>query len=540
MPRFARILGVLILISLSRPAGRDACAAEVPKGEVQKHTFEESAIFPGTVRDYWVYVPRQYDPAKPAALFVCQDGVQYNAPAVFDELIAKGEIPAVIGVFVMHGRVRATSDAALDRFNRSYEYDGLGDAYARFLVDELLPAVERLKAEDGRPIRISRDPNDRAIGGSSSGAVCAFTAAWERPDAFRRVFSAIGTYVGLRGANAYPTLIRKYEPKPLRVFLEDGSNDLNIYGGDWWMANQEMERALTFAGYEVAHVWADGPHSSKHATEIFADAMRWLWKDHPRAIKAGKGSIQLQEILIPNEGWEVAAQGIGAVSIVVGPSGDVYAGDATASRVFRLGSGTTATLATDRPEQVVEALQGRLRRHDGVRFLAHPGPGETSTSGRQVEALARDGATVLSNTGLPAAGAMALSPDQSLLYLADAASRWVYSFQVQPDLTLRNGQKYYHLHVGDDATDAGTAGLAVDRDGRLYAATSLGIQVCDQAGRVNAVIPTPAGGAVSVSFGGPEFDILYAATGDAVYRRKVKTRGAQAFDTPVKPAAPKL
>lgn len=128
-------------------------------------------------------------------------------------------MPVTIGVFVMHGRVKAANaDAALDRFNRSYEYDGLGDNYARFILDELLPDVETKKTSDGRAIRLSKNGNDRAIGGASSGAICAFTAAWERPDAFSRVFSAIGTYVGLRGGHNYSTLIRKYEPKPIRVF----------------------------------------------------------------------------------------------------------------------------------------------------------------------------------------------------------------------------------------------------------------------------------------------------------------------------------
>src|SRR6185295_2135214 len=139
----------------------------------------------------------------------------------------------------------------------------------KFLIDELLPEVESKKTSDGRAIKLSKNPNDCGIGGASSGAICAFTVAWERPDRFRRVFSAIGTYVGLRGGNEYSTLIRKYEPKPLRVFLQDGSSDLNIYAGDWWMANQTMERALIFAGYEVNHVWGEGPHSGRHGTAIF-------------------------------------------------------------------------------------------------------------------------------------------------------------------------------------------------------------------------------------------------------------------------------
>src|SRR3954471_2613761 len=288
-PRFLLPLASALL-SLMIPAGtlpgaEPGSSGGVPKGEVTKYTFEGSKIFPGTVRDYWVYVPKQYDPARPACLHVNQDGVQFNAPAVFDELIQAKEMPVVIGVFVRPGVVKATSADALDRFNRSYEYDGLGDNYARFLIEELLPEVEKKTAPDGRPIRLSRDGNDRAIAGSSSGAIAAFTAAWERPDSFRRVFSAIGTFVGLRGGNVYPTLIRKTEPKPLRIFLQDGSTDLNQAGGDWWMANQEMERALTFTGYEVAHAWGTGGHNGQHATEIYADAQRWLWKGWPQPIQ---------------------------------------------------------------------------------------------------------------------------------------------------------------------------------------------------------------------------------------------------------------
>ncbi len=503
MRRTALLACLLAFPVISFPAAAASSTTEAPRGEIQKHSFDAGAVFPGTTRDYWVYVPRQYDPAKPACLFVCQDGVQYDAPRVFDELIEREEIPVLIGVFVTPGRVKATSDEALDRFNRSFEYDGLGDGYARFLIDELLPAVETLKTEDGRPIRLSRDPNDRAIAGSSSGAVCAFTAAWERPDSFRRVFSAVGTYVGLRGANEYPTLIRKYEPKPLRVFLEDGSNDLNIYGGDWWMANQEMERALTFAGYEVAHAWGDGPHSSKHATEIFADAMRWLWRDHPEPIQAGNGSQQLQEILIPGEGWEEVARDVAAEAL----------GDAR-------GNG--------------------IARHDGVRFTVRPGAGANSASDRVIEARGPQGSPVVSDAGIREVAAMALSPDQTLLYVADRASRWVYGFQIQPDLTLRYGQKFHHLHVDDDARDAGTTGMVVDRDGRLYVATRMGIQICDQAGRVVAIVPAPGGPAVGVAFGGSDFDLLYVATRDAAYRRRVKPRGSSPLDAPRKPAAPKL
>jgi len=344
MPRprarfLAWFLPLLLLVPTAPPRAEDKQpSTAVPKGEVTKYTFDQSKIFPGTVRDYWVYVPRQYDPAKPACLHVNQDGVQNNAPAVFDELIYKKEMPIVIGVFVTPGRVKAPSSEALDRFNRSFEYDGLGDAYARFLLDELLPEVEKKTTADSRVIRLSHDGNDRGIAGSSSGAICAFTAAWERPDAFRRVFSYIGTYVGLRGGNVYPTLVRKFEPKPLRIFLQDGSGDLNIYGGDWWMANQEMERALIFAGYEVNHVWGDGGHNGKHATQVFPEAMRWLWKDWPTAVKAGAGSSQLKEVLLPGEDWKLVGEGY---KFTEGPAvnakGEVFFNDVGASKCWKVG-----------------------------------------------------------------------------------------------------------------------------------------------------------------------------------------------------------
>src|SRR5262245_59286251 len=310
MFRYALLLSTLFALS----AGADDPKPAVPRGEVTKYTFDKSKIFPGTVRDYWVYVPKQYDPAKPACVYVNQDGIQYNAPAVFDDLIQKKEIPVVVGVFVMHGRVKAPSDKALDRFNRSYEYDGLGDNYARFLLEELLPEVETKKTADGRPIRLSRDGNDRAIGGASSGAICAFTAAWERPDAFHRVFSAIGTYVGLRGGHAYPVLIRKTEPKPIRIFLQDGEHDLNIYGGDWWMANQMMERALVFAGYDVNHAWGTGAHDGNQSTQVFPDALRWLWRDYPAPIVANPEKTSHQPIvslLSPGESWTLVSEGHG-------------------------------------------------------------------------------------------------------------------------------------------------------------------------------------------------------------------------------------
>jgi gluconolactonase len=574
MPRsLLRLLALLFIVAVvSCPSIVNA--DDVPRGEVKEYSFEKSKIFPGTFRGYWIYVPRQYDPAKPACVYVNQDGSQYNAPNVFDELIHKKEMPVTIGVFVMHGRVKAGSDQALDRFNRSYEYDGLGENYARFLLEELLPEVETKKTADGRAIVLSKDGNDRCIAGASSGAICAFTAAWERPDAFRRVFSAIGTYVGLRGGNVYPTLIRKYEPKPIRIFLQDGSNDQNIYGGDWWMANQEMERSLTFAGYEVNHAWGDGGHDGKHATEIFPDAMRWLWKDWPAPVKAGAGSPQLRDILIPGEDWQLVADGY---KFTEGPAvnakgevfyndvpesktfkvalddkvsvflGDTKKGDGQAfgpdGRLFAVAGGAEQILAWDpagKSTVIADGFRGNdlVVRHDGGIYVTHPGWNGTDPS--KVWYISPKGEKKIVDSGLRFSNGITLSPDQSLLYVDDYRSHWVYSYQIQPDGSLAHKQKYFHLHVPDTDDDSGADGMRVDRDGRLYVATRLGLQVCDQAGRVNCIIPTPNGKVSNLGFGGENFDTIYATCGDKVYKRKVKVQGAQAWQPPNKPANPRL
>jgi len=549
---------------------------DVPKGEVLKFSFERSKIFPGTVRDYWVYIPAQYTPDKPACLYVNQDGIQWQAPTVFDNLIHKKEMPVTIGVFVMHGRVvAADANAALDRFNRSYEYDGLGDAYVRFLLEELLPEVETRKSSDGRPIHISHNANDRAIGGSSSGAICAFTAAWERPDAFSRVFSAIGTYVGLRGGDHYPTLIRKYEPKPIRIFLQDGSQDLNIYGGDWWMANQTMERALVFAGYDVQHVWGDGAHNGNHGTALFPDAMRWLWKDWPQPVKTGQSkNATLDAILLPGEGWQLVSEGYGFTEgPAVNQKGEVFFNDVPGSKTYKVDlDGKVSLFLADSkkgdgqafgPDGRLYAVSGggqqivaydnagKLRViADGLRgndlvvagngniYATNPGTGDNDPS--KIWLIKPGGEKRIVDNGLRYSNGITLSPDQTLLYVDDSRSHWVYSYQIQQDGTLQFKQRYYWLHVPDSNDDSGADGMRVDRDGRLYVATRAGIQVCDQAGRVNCIIPTPNGKVSNLAFGGENFDMLFATCGDKVYKRKLKVKGAQAWASPLKPAAPRL
>ena len=250
----------------------------VPQGKVTTHQWTESKIYPGTVRDYAVYVPAQYDKAKPAAVMVFQDGMgmvgekgQFRAATVFDNLIAAGEMPVTIGIFINPGMFPSAKPGEKGRSNRSFEYDSLGDLYSRFLLEEILPEV-------GKSYHLTTDPEMRAICGNSSGGICAFTVAWEHPEAFRKVVSHIGSFTNIRGGHVYPALVRKTEKKPIRVFLQDGRNDLDNQFGNWPLANQDMAASLKFAGYDYKFVFGEGTHNGKHGGALLPDTLRWLWR----------------------------------------------------------------------------------------------------------------------------------------------------------------------------------------------------------------------------------------------------------------------
>ncbi len=519
---------------------------EVPKGDISSHSFDQSKIFPGTQRSYTLYVPKQYDPAKPACVHVNQDGVGFNAPAVFNQLIHEKAMPVTVGVFVTPGN-------ASGRGNRSFEYDAMTDDYVRFLTEELLPYIAKT-----HKLNLSTDGNDRSIAGTSSGGICAFTAAWERPAAFSRVFSNVGSFGAHRGGYVYANLVRKFEPKPIRVFLQDGSNDLKFAYGDWWLANQEMEQALSFAGYEVAHSWDNGGHEMTYAAKIFPEAMRWLWKDWPKPIKAGAGSPYLQQVLLPDEAWKpVAGRYQNATSPTANAQGEVFFCDAPASRIYKIGldrklsiflensahaaglaCGPNGLLYAASGDQIVACdadgkrtvvADGILGRrvavgHNGnlyVTALAAKG-----TKGSRLWLIDRAGGKRVVDAGLDCATGVALTSDQRFLCVADGTQHQVYSYLIQPDGSLVYKQRYYYLHV-DTVDSSGADGMCVDRDGRLYVATRMGVQVCEATGQTSCIIPTPNGTVSGLCFGGPEFDTLYAACGDTVFQRKLRTHGAR-------------
>jgi len=249
----------------------------VPKGTVKQMPSWESKIFSGTKRDWWVYVPAQYKPETPAAVMVFQDGAGPKdfVPTVFDNLIAKGDMPVTVGIFIQPGTF---SDG---RANRSFEYDTLSDQYARFLLEEILPEVEKT-------VKLRHDAASRAISGASSGGICAFTVAWERPDQFSKVLSWIGSFTNIaagktirEGGHNYEAMVRKTMPrKPIRVFLQDGANDLDNANGNWPLANQTLAKSLAFARYDYRFEFGQGFHSNRHGRAILPDSLRWLWRGY--------------------------------------------------------------------------------------------------------------------------------------------------------------------------------------------------------------------------------------------------------------------
>jgi enterochelin esterase-like enzyme len=249
-----------------------------PKGKIEKSEWK-SNIFPGTVREMLIYVPAQYDGKAPAALMIFQDGGsyanekgQFRATVVFDNLIHKKEMPVTIGVFLNPGTVPASNAKEKGRSNRSFEYDTPSDQYATFLEKEILPEIEK-------KYNVRKDAAGRALCGISSGGICAFTAAWERPDLFGKVLSHVGSFTNIRGGDVYPGMIRKTEKKPIRIFLQDGSNDLDNLHGHWPLANRSMAAALKFAKYDFVYVEGDGGHNGKHGGVILPESLRWLWRE---------------------------------------------------------------------------------------------------------------------------------------------------------------------------------------------------------------------------------------------------------------------
>jgi len=480
-------------------------------------------------------------------------------------------MPVAIAVGISSGTVWGTKGVEAYRWNRSYEFDSTNGTFPDFVLGELLPRVESLRTRDGRPVRLSHEARDRAVMGFSTGGIGSFTLAWERPDSFSRVYSIIGTFVSMRGGNDYPAIIRKTEPKPIRVFLEDGAADAwNPLFGSWFLANENIEAALAFAGYDVQHAWGAHGHDGGPGNVILPDVMRWLWRGWPAAVQEGRSANDmLAAILLPGEGWQPVAGTFASVAgLASDPRGDVYFCDAGSRAVFRLGGGgRPGVFSRDTPEIAGEAFgpdgtlyatvpaakrilafdaRGAVRRIAGGirgnRIVVTAGgdilvtePGVHSDEPGNIWRIGPGGEKRLLHHGLLSASGIAFSPDASLLIVAQSTGNRIYSFVSAAGRDLQDGEPFYWLHAADLPQESGAQEIAVDLRGDLYAATRLGIQVCDRNGRVRAIVPLPppCGPVLGICWGGRGFDTLYATDGTSLFRRRLGVPGYPQWSAPV-------
>lgn len=359
--------------------------------EKSEGLLEKSDIYPGTVHRYTVTVPEGYDAARGAALYVGLDGILCDAPRRIDSLMATGDIPPMVGVFVEPGVVYG-DDGEVVRYNRSNEFDAPDGRFARFLETELLPVA--LKG-----LNILPGAENAMLFGLSSGGIAAFNAAWQRPDLFGRVYSGCGTFVPMRGADELQSWVRKAEPRDIKVYLQDGYTDTwNPLFGSWYEANRMLASALEFAGYDCAFDWAEGGHSIVRTSQIFPEVMKWLWQART---SRGTGNATLSAYLDGDNGWTSTPT-----------PGDI---EPQAAAVYPGGG------------HVAEAVEG---------------------------------------------------------------SNYLWQHLLHPDGTRYAGQPFYWLHSMENRT-LRLGGMAFDSNGNLFVATEAGIQVCDQNGRVRAILRLP-------------------------------------------------
>lgn len=545
----------------------------VPQGTVEEMEPFESDIFEGTSREWSIYVPAQYAAEQPAALMIFQDGERmrrlngrWRIPTVFDNLIARGDMPPTIAVFINPGMKPPRGDSNRKQSNRSFEYDSLGDRYASFLLDEIIPAVSK-------KYNLSDDPNMHAIGGSSSGAICAFTAAWERNDYFRKVFSSVGSFTHLRGGNIYPALVRKTEPKPIRVYMADTSGDVDNAYGSWWWANQRMASALLYMGYDLRFDQAEGfGHNADFGGAKFPEAMKWLWRaeSHTPSYDTTDdlgSDLTLLELLVRDESWELVTEDLGfADGLCSDDEGNLFYCDMQAAKIYRIAadSGVQTVIANesvsglefDPSGELLYACQGRKDRIISI----DPSNGEVKviTEGVKPNDLAvtkdgfilftqtgksqvvrvdpKTGETTVVDTGITKPNGIALSNDGGTLAVSDYGGNLTWTFRVgeggkldakMPTMPMRapidsKGEFTFNEEPPYMDTSKGD-GMSVDRLGRYYVTSDLGVQVFDLTGRPCGLLPKVDADQplTSCILAGEGHNTLFIAHGKRIYKRKL-------------------
>ncbi|MBL8127733.1 MAG: SMP-30/gluconolactonase/LRE family protein [Chloroflexia bacterium] len=546
-----------------------------PQGTLTTHTLPPGKIYPGVTHTYQVYVPAQYDPTQPAPCMVFLDGAwiyvaRMRAVEVLDQAIAAGDIPPLIGIFVDPGWYPvADPDTQQARMNRHVEYDALTSTFARFLTEELLPEV-------AKAYPLSADPNDRGIVGLSSGAIGSFIAGWHPPHHFRRMYISICTFVDMLGAHSLPIWVRKTEPRPLRIFQQETTDDNDRLWGNWPQGNAQMAEALAFSHYDAQFVVGPGIHDFDHATETMPDALRWLWRDYPQPITAATTGPIYEALLIPGEAWELVwesdeagAGSAGDPLAAADREGRLWLTDPATGRILRRhddGSSETIAEETGRITAIAMGPDGHLyaSQPDQQRIVAYGADGSQRTvaEGITAHALTLTAAGLIIGTdpaqgiisvvhpdgtrrdyrgdGLREPATLALSPDQVFLAVLDRTGVWGWSFHLTPEGELHDGQPFYRVLPDEAEPTQRAAALAIDTTGDLYIPNPSGITLVTQSGRTRETINAPEPGMVSsVAFGGPQRDWLIASQHGRLSRRRIQRQGAVPWQ-PVKPPPPRV
>lgn len=583
----AAVLG----LAADYPLGPDSrVQTNVPHGTVTKHVLPPGRFYPGTPHDFAVYVPAQYNATQATPFMIFLDGSGFlsdkeRAPTVFDNLIAKHELPPMIAIFIDPGVLPALSESAQNRYERVFEYDSVSDRFSRFLLEELIPTV-------AKSYHLSSTPDDRGLCGVSTGAVGAFMAAWHRPDQFHRVLSFIGTYVAMKGADTLPALVRKTEPKPIRIFMQDGKNDHIVpaepygtfYAGSWPINNQVMYEALEYAGYDAKLVMGEEAHNMKQGAAILPDALRWLWRGFPRGIVVHEPPgmhqpgwdprAKVYSLVNLNEPWEQVDIGNhSATRLTADKNGSVFFADSLTGQIQRIDENRKITTLHDHlPAAALAAgADGNLYAADPAhhRIVSFNPEGGEKIVARNVDAdalavtahntlyfadrknkligyLDTDGKVhVVYHSGeIGQPSALTLSPDEAMLVVTDAEGRFSWSFQIAQDGSLVNGEPYYRLEMPEQFSRpdwlSGVSGVTEDTAGTVYFATPLGIQVCEANGRLAAILNPPEYGTLSnLVFGGKDRDWLYVTENGKLFRRHTRVKGV-APGSPEKPPKPSL
>jgi len=534
--------------------------ADVPKGKLTEFVWKESKVFPGTVRKYWIYLPPNFDANAEYPIIIFQDGGgvvipkgQVRAPIVLDNLIAKKEIPAMLGLFIEPGSVPAVTPSGSGRSTRSFEYDTPDDTYSKFLIDEMLPEVAKLA-------KISAKPEDRALVGVSSGGICAFNAAWFRPDQFRKVITGIGSFTNIRGGTWYPSAIRKTERKPIRVYVQEGERDLDNVHGNWPLANHDLVMALKFAGYDFKFELGTGGHSGKQLGSQLPDSLRWLWRKDavlPPPTPEVPQDLALSGLLIPGQDWQVVVddkkfvdapcadaegnfyfsdlgggEGIfkvaaadGAISVfnkdATGISGMKFGPD---GRLYACHNKEKRVIAIDKDGKV-EVLMTDI----GCNDLTINSKGHvyvTETGKKQVVLIEGAGKSRVVDTGITAPNGLAFSPDQETLSVSDYAGSAVWALRVEQNGDVSSKLPVMPYRYFGKIVEAKGDGMTCDTRGRWYVASATGVQVYDPNGRPTGLVlaPTPAA-VTSVTLAGPELSWMFVLTQGKIFKRKVNANG---------------